>query len=847
MTTRTRLRRVLSFLPPDAAPTGGAPTIAAPTTCRVALLAVALLAVQAISASAQPHSARPHDEAGASVKTSSDAVRVALVSDPGPAADTLAQQVQAEVERLFAARHTVRFETVGGTSPWTAAAAHDAVQSVKGADAVVVIGPVGAHGVCTANRPSSGSASPNPPLLALSTGSGVLAPASGNDRCTMIGPTGWPSETMRAFQRLQAFESLTVAVDARVAQGIDDAAAHIRTAGRTAGVTARLVTVDPAAPELPAGVARRADAVFLDHADRLPSRAVVRMADALRAEQVPLFTHDVSHTERRGALASPQQMTRLRAREAALALDARLFDTPPAATTGDAASPPPRDARLAINERAAQAVGVRIPLDLRVEARLIGTPAPDASAFTLARSMRESMSRNLELKAKRQRTSASANRIDVARSQLLPQVTASATGRTVNDDLAQSALGSQPERQLTSALSMRQVLFNEPAFAALSVERKMQAMREFERQSVRLDAAQDAASAYLNVLRARARRAIQRENVQTVRTNLDAAQTRRRAGEAGPREVSRLETELAQAERGLVEAMGAERAAEIQFNRVLDRPLDAPVVLDQTAGVDPAPVLDQFPYADLLEQPRTAEAFTSFWVSEARQRAPAVQAVDRLVSARKRELTSAQRAYWMPTLSLEGSLSQEVYEDGAGTSGLTLPTDGSSSFSTPTPPEQQWSLGLTVAFPLFEGTERAAEERQASDALAASRTERMIAQLGVEQSVRTALVELETAYAAVQRAQRAAEAAQHTLDVTEAAYRQGTASLVDLIDAQNSALATRQQASDVAYDLLLDWVNVQRAGGSFAVLRTPEEQEAFRKRLAPFVPAGTTAKSSSME
>jgi outer membrane protein TolC len=140
-------------------------------------------------------------------------------------------------------------------------------------------------------------------------------------------------------------------------------------------------------------------------------------------------------------------------------------------------------------------------------------------------------------------------------------------------------------------------------------------------------------------------------------------------------------------------------------------------------------------------------------------------------------------------------------------------------------------VGITASLPLFQGTERAARRRQAKKQLQASRTEQAMAELGVEQKVRTALVQLETAYASAERAIRAAKSAQQTLDVTQAAYREGTASLVDLIDAQNAALATREKAATTAYDVLRQWMAVQRAGGSFRPLRTPQEQAAFEQRL----------------
>jgi outer membrane protein TolC len=258
-------------------------------------------------------------------------------------------------------------------------------------------------------------------------------------------------------------------------------------------------------------------------------------------------------------------------------------------------------------------------------------------------------------------------------------------------------------------------------------------------------------------------------------------------------------------------------------------------------------MLNAFPYDDLLDRRRAADSFRQFWVTEARTRAPEVQAMERLVGARKRQLTSTTRSFWLPQISLEGALSQRMFEDGSGTTGLTLPLSGGgsgpSTFDAPTPPDQQWSLSLTASLPLFSGMERAARRQQATDQLAASRTRRMAAELGVEQAVRTALVDLETSHQAVERALEAADAAQRTLDVTQAAYREGTASLIDLIDAQTTALTTRQEASDAAYELMRDWVAVQRAGGSFRVLRTPEQQDAFQRRLNEVLDSTATRSS----
>jgi outer membrane protein TolC len=771
-----------------------------------------------------PGTALAQTDAAASESTP---VQVAVIADPGPAADTLATRIRSETEALFAPRRPVQASVVQGTDPWTPADAKKAYQSAQSTDpdAIVVVGPISLSSLCVGPDPTGAA-----PLIGMTTGSGLLVPDSTADQCTLVGPTGWPLHSTHAFRNLTPLSSVTVAIDARVVKHVPEAAERIQRRGEDAGLQTRLVPISPDPSDLPPLAS--SDAVVLDHVDRMSGRSLEPIIGSLTDRGLPVFAHDPAVVERHGALAAPDRPARQRARHAALAIERVVTNAPPPAQTHDADSASV-DPPLVVNETTAETLGLALPWDVQVSARLVGTSSSNGEAFTLETAMRKSITANLQLQAKRQEVAAQSNRIDVARARMLPQVQVSATGQAVSEDLASASFGAQPERQLSSAVSVRQVLFSEPAFAQFSVERRMQAVREFRRQSTRLDAAKNAADAYLAVLEARAGVSIQRENVRTVRTNLRAAQTRRQAGAADPREVSRLETELARAEQGLLRALGRKHAAEIQYNRVLNRPLDADVELAQPATAKASEILDQFPYTDRLEQSGKAPAFREFWIAEAEERAPEVEAVDRLVSARKRQLTSTTRSFWLPQISLEGRLSQRLHEDGVGTSSPSLPLSNSpgGQFSLPTPPDQQWSVGITASLPLFQGTERAARRRQAKKQLQASRTEQAMAELGVEQKVRTALVQLETAYASAERAIRAAKSAQQTLDVTQAAYREGTASLVDLIDAQNAALATREKAATTAYDVLRQWMAVQRAGGSFRPLRTPQEQAAFEQRL----------------
>ncbi len=62
---------------------------------------------------------------------------------------------------------------------------------------------------------------------------------------------------------------------------------------------------------------------------------------------------------------------------------------------------------------------------------------------------------------------------------------------------------------------------------------------------MRLDIAQQTATAYLNVLRAKTFERVQKDNLQLTRSNLELARVRRQIGVSGPAEVYRWESQMA--------------------------------------------------------------------------------------------------------------------------------------------------------------------------------------------------------------------------------------------------------------------------------------------------------------
>jgi outer membrane protein TolC len=199
------------------------------------------------------------------------------------------------------------------------------------------------------------------------------------------------------------------------------------------------------------------------------------------------------------------------------------------------------------------------------------------------------------------------------------------------------------------------------------------------------------------------------------------------------------------------------------------------------------------------------------------------------MDAQSRAVTSAQLAFWIPTLALQGTVDHALARDGAGTEPLPLP------FPLPVQDDTTWSVALVASFPLFLGTSQYADLHRAEAELARIELVRRSTAEKVEQRIRSALHVAGASYPAIALSWDAAKAAQENLEIATAAYSQGAVSILVLLDAQNAALITEQAAANAAYTFLLDHIQVDRAVGWFDFMAPDEEVEAHAKRFEAFL------------
>ena len=749
-------------------------------------------------------------------------VSVALVADgPNGRHDDIRGQLEAEIQALLVDDLSVTFIPADRyRGDWTAAGvsqALDAALEDPDVDLVVATGPIG--GNLLVRRESV----PRPVLAAFITGPLVHAEVEASQSSTIpnVGYVfadrkGRAAETLAEF-----FEPGRVALlsPAGLIDASPEIAARVQSFLPAGSPAVDVVPVGASADEALSGIDADVAAVVVFPLSQLSTVAWQDLVSGLGARSLPTFSWLGEAEVREGLLAglTPDRFTQQLVRWAALNAQQMLLGVAPIDLP---VSFPPQE-RLVINMETARLIDVSPSWSTLISAELIGEQVePVARRLSLDRAMSEALDSNLDLAAEDRFVAAGEDNVRLATAPLLPQVDLLANATAIDEDRAE--FGAGPERSFSSGAAIRQLIFDEPAWANRSVERSLQESRVQDREALRLDVARDAGVAYLSLLRAKTFERIERDNLSVTTTNLDFAQLRVSSGAASRSEVFRWQTQVANNRQRVIDTEVVRSVGELDVNRILNRELEERFETDEATLADPA--FDELlsrvePYID---NPRDFDLFRQFMTEEALAAAPELRGLDALTAAQNRILESASRSFFLPSVALEAGVNNLLSSDGAG------------SADVPGLDDWTWQTSLVFSYPLFSGTAKFAAKDRATEDLTRIQIQRDAAAQRVEQRVRSVLHLLRGSWVNIELARAAADASANNFQLVQDAYRRGVGDILNLLDAQNEALVADLSAASAVYDFLTDLIEVQRSVGRFQILGPPPERDAFFSRLDAF-------------
>lgn len=741
---------------------------------------------------------------------------LAIVRD-GPSAQSDEIQRQFTEELLALTRGELAVEIRQLDGDWTTAGMAEALQKAyddPDVDLVLVTG------LATCQMAAVRDVFPKPTFVPMVFDARLMGMpraglGSGKKNLSYLADTATFADNLEHFLRVVDFKRLGLLVDRLVVEAVPTIAGAAAALARERGIETVLIPFDDADTDLASKIPDHVDAVMIGGLGRLVDQDVEALAEALIQRGLPSFSLSGDSQVRSGILAgdvTDSDWQRI-ARTTALSMQAVML--------GEAAADQPVEfsfkRRLYINLQTAQRLDVWPSYRVLVESVIVGDdPGAGGLGWDLDLVAKEAVRINQDLMAKRLEIAAGALDVREARSAFFPQISADLTHSLLDSDSVAVASGGAAENSLSGAVTLSQLIWSEPYRGNTEILRQVQLSREAELEQFRLDTLQAVTVAFLNILRAETQTRVQRDNLERTRESLELARNRVELGSTSPADVYRWERELATARQNSIDAYTQRTTARENLNRILHRKLSEPFVMVPPGIEDPKLLVADGRILDVIDNPKSFRLMMDLQVRYGLERSPELAALRAAYAAKQREHLSNRRAYYSPSVALQGQVSHIFQEDRVG-----LSLEG----------ETDWSLGLSASLPLFSGGARKARLRKSE--LEMQQLEAQITSLEekLEQNIRSTMHLTNASFYNIELARQAADAAKKNLRLITESYSQGAVSILELLDAQSAALQSNEAAANAVYDFLIDLMNVQRATGRFEFFLKDEERRAFLSDL----------------
>lgn len=568
------------------------------------------------------------------------------------------------------------------------------------------------------------------------------------------------------------------------------------------------------------------DAVYFSGGFYLSEADIKKVAKALIDLKIPSFTSTGIEDVTNGLMATNQAGENINQffRRIALGVEAVIG--------GDDLSEFPiyvqSENRLTVNFKTTRQLGVPLKYSLIATTHFVGdlNELPAKKKYNLLDVMREAMAENLLLKSSQRDVEISEQDVKLARSNYLPEITASATGAYVDPDIAEVSNGQNPEVTTTGNLTLKQTLFSEAANANISIQKALQLAQQENYNSDALNTVFDASFAYFRALIIKANAQIQSRNLDLTKRNLQISEQNYEAGQAGKSDVLRFRSQLAQNTQVFIEAVNQVKQAFYDLNQLLNNPIDLEVDVDEAElGEGLFQNYNYQNFANLLDDPTLREPFANFLVREAIANAPELKALAHNLEATERSVKLYGAGRLLPTVGLQGQYINEFSRSGAG---ATFPQ------GFPVPPDGYYNAGVSISIPILDGNRQNINKQAAliqKDQLDIN-AENL--KLNIEKNVKAAVLELTNQIANIELSKVSERTAKEALDLTQTAYTSGAVNIVQLLDAQNNYLQAQLSRITATYNFLISSMTVERGMGYFFLMHTQEENQEFIQRFMTF-------------
>ena len=410
------------------------------------------------------------------------------------------------------------------------------------------------------------------------------------------------------------------------------------------------------------------------------------------------------------------------------------------------------------------------------EARL-PIPSAEGAPLTLADCMGIALERNPRTRGSWQAAKAAAARVGEARAAYFPSANLRAEAARGQPVLIDSERESGTRDIYAAGIDVSVLLFDGGARRASVAGAEATLLEaDFRHNTTLQEVAISVQQSYYELLGAQWFLKVAEETVRRTQYQVALARARHEAGVVTRSDVLRAETQRADAELLLVQARNGVHISQGRLARVMGLPVHAEYEIADLSGE-----------MQQQELPRIEQLF-----DEAARQRPELQAALARIASSRSEVAAAHAAYW-PTLRAGASAGRKDTEF--------------------VPDQDEWSVGISLSFPLFDGSQRSYRGRRSRADLARAMADHADLLQGIELEVWTAYWRLTEAAEAVEAAASLTVSASESARLAEGEYKSGVVSMNGLIDAQTAQTEAERRLVQARLDWYTAKARFERAVG----------------------------------
>lgn len=400
-----------------------------------------------------------------------------------------------------------------------------------------------------------------------------------------------------------------------------------------------------------------------------------------------------------------------------------------------------------------------------------------AEVLSRAEAVAAALSANPEVLKTREQLKLLDGRITEERASALPDVSSRGTMFRFNDPsiLNSSSFDQFPaefrdmlkpvaSNMWEGGIDVRQTLYSFKVGKAIRAARMARTLGGADLRRAQQNIALETVKAYNALLYTGEQVRVQRNALERKEKHLEMTRNRRAAGVATELEVLRSQVDVENQRAEVTRAEGGVDLARAQLNALMLRPMDAPVTPSDTL---------EYVSADYVLEDVLREAMAN---------RPDLEVAE-LTEGVRSQLVGVAKADSKPSVDFVGSYGRSTRK----------PENFLDRDFT------RWSTTISIKFPIFDGRRVAGKVAQAEAEAGKARQDKIALQNQIRLQAMDSLVKLNVAAKLISAAQLNVQQAQKALDMTQANYNYGAATILDVTDAQNalvqaeSTLATALQ------------------------------------------------------